>query len=62
VHRRRVTGRRRGIPGWHEIDWDHVERMRQEFPPLSGDTLIVDAVNPLADNLRLTLRHIGADR
>jgi len=28
VHRSRVEGRVRGIPGWHEIDWEHVQRMR----------------------------------
>jgi hypothetical protein len=55
-----VTGRRRGIPGWHEIDWDHVERMRQEFPPPGSPTLTVDAVEPLARNLQLVLDHVGA--
>jgi predicted kinase len=60
LHRQRVTGRRRGIPGWHEIDWDHVQRMRQEFPPPSSPTLTVDAVDPLARNLQLVLDHVGA--
>jgi predicted kinase len=23
LHRRRLEGRRRGIPGWHEVGWDH---------------------------------------
>ena len=53
VHRSRVAGRRRNIPGWHEIDWDHVDRMRAEFAPLTVPRLTVDAVDPLADNLRL---------
>jgi hypothetical protein len=30
VHRSRIEGRVRGIPGWHEVGWDHVERMRAE--------------------------------
>jgi predicted kinase len=60
LHRQRVTGRRRGIPGWHEIDWDHVQRMRQEFPPPHPPTLPVDAVDPLARNLQLVLDHVGA--
>ncbi|HST66761.1 MAG TPA: AAA family ATPase [Mycobacteriales bacterium] len=50
VHRRRVEGRRRDIPGWHEIGWDHVERMRAEFRPVTGPDLTLDAVDPLADN------------
>lgn len=36
LHRRRLEGRVRGIPGWHEVGWDHVERMRGEFPPLQA--------------------------
>lgn len=55
VHRSRVEGRRRDIPGWHEIGWDHVERMRAEFRPLTAPDLTLDAVDPRPDNLaRLT--------
>jgi predicted kinase len=62
LHRQRVTGRRRGIPGWHEIDWDHVQRMRQEVAPPSTPALTIDAVDPIDHNLRLVLDHINADR
>ena len=44
IHRARIEGRTRGIPGWHEVGWDHVERMRAEMPPLTEDRLIVDAI------------------
>lgn len=60
VHRSRVQGRVRGIPGWHEIGWDHVQRMRAEFSPLRADRLTLDAVAPLADNVEAVLRYIGA--
>ncbi|MBZ2194960.1 AAA family ATPase [Occultella gossypii] len=50
VHRSRVVGRVRGIPGWHEIDWAHVERMRAEFPALGGERLTLDAVLPVDRN------------
>lgn len=53
VHRQRVEGRRRGIPGWHEVGWDHVERMRAEFRPVTDKHLTLDAVDPLDHNLRL---------
>lgn len=59
LHRSRVEGRRRGIPGWHEITWEHVERMRARLEPWSGDTLRVDAVAPLADNLGAVLAYLG---
>jgi predicted kinase len=51
--RRRVESRRRGIPGWHEVGWDHVARMRREFRPVTDKQLTLDAVNPVDDNLRL---------
>ncbi|HEX2144597.1 MAG TPA: ATP-binding protein [Glycomyces sp.] len=55
LHRSRIEGRSRGIPNWHEIDWDHVERMRAEFPPLNVDKLVVDAVDPIDANLTKVL-------
>jgi predicted kinase len=53
VHRQRVEGRRRNIPGWHEIDWDHVERMRAEAPPLTVPHLTLDALDALDRNTQL---------
>lgn len=62
VHRSRVEGRVRGIPGWHEIDWAHVERMRGEFPPLTVERLVVDAVDPLDANLAKVRDHLEVRR
>ncbi|SED97693.1 AAA family ATPase [Rhodococcus koreensis] len=50
-YRRRVEVRQRHIPGWHEVDWDHVQRMRAESPPLTVPHLTVDTITPLEDNL-----------
>lgn len=58
VHRSRVDGRIRGIPGWHEIDWAHVERMRAELAPLTSDRLVVDAVRALDYNVAAVLNHL----
>jgi AAA domain len=60
VHRARVEGRVRGIPGWHEIGWDHVERMRGEFPPLTVDRLVVDALVPVEENVGAVLSYLEA--
>jgi hypothetical protein len=60
VHRARIQGRTRGIPGWHEVGWDHVERMRAEVVPLTVDRLIVDATEPVDENLRRVLGYIAA--
>jgi adenylate kinase family enzyme len=61
VHRTRIEGRVRGIPGWHEVGWDHVERMRAELAPPTVDRLVVDALNPLEDNLRRVLDYIAVE-
>lgn len=60
VHRGRIEGRTRGIPGWHEVGWDFVERMRAELPPLTADRLTVDAMEPVADNLRRVLGYLAS--
>ena len=33
LHRSRVDGRQRDIPGWYELDWSHVERARKRWDP-----------------------------
>lgn len=60
VHRSRVDGRVRGIPGWHEIDWNHVEFMRRELKPLRSPRLILDAVVPADVNLDSALAHVAS--
>jgi predicted kinase len=59
VHRERLEGRRRGIPGWHEVGWNHVERMRVEFPGVTREHLTIDAMDPLAANVESVCRSIG---
>jgi predicted kinase len=59
VHRARIEGRVRGIPGWHEVGWDHVERMRAETTPPTVDHLTVDAIEPLEDNFRRVVEYIA---
>jgi len=59
VHRSRIEGRTRSIPGWHEIDWGHVEFMKKEIEPLSVPHLTVDAMEPAGSNLKYVLTQIG---
>lgn len=58
VHRARIESRVRGIPGWHEVGWDHVQRMRAEVAPLTVDRLIVDAVEPVEANFSRVLDYV----
>jgi hypothetical protein len=49
VHRQRIDGRRRGIPGWRELRWEDVERAARGWERVEGD-LNLDAVRPWAEN------------
>jgi predicted kinase len=52
VHRARLEGRRRGIPGWHDAgDWQNVSKRLASFPPWSGEAMTIDSVHPLEHNV-----------
>ena len=53
VHRSRVAGRQRAIPDWYELDWDHVQRARDTWVPISDPDLVLDATSPVSQNLDL---------
>ena len=59
VHRSRIEGRSRAIPGWYELEWEGVARSRQTYEPLSCEKLGVDAVAPFADNLEEVRTYLG---
>lgn len=50
LHRSRIEGRRRGIPGWYELDWGHVARARDEWEALDDVDLVLDAAASVAQN------------
>jgi predicted kinase len=62
VHRRRVEGRTRAIPGWYELDWDHVEQARAGYVPMAEPKLVLDAIAPLADNVAAAHPHDARQR
>jgi predicted kinase len=51
LHRSRIEGRRRDIPGWHELTWDHVARVVAGWEPPEDVDLQLDAVEPLEANV-----------
>ncbi len=51
LHRSQLMRRRRKIPGWHELEWTDVEKVKEYFVPWMDDRLIVDMVNPYEENL-----------
>lgn len=61
LHRHRLEGRRRDIPGFiyeNECTWPAVEQRRAEYEVCGEDRLILDAVNPLDDNIRRAIEYV----
>ncbi len=57
LHRSRVDHRERGIPGWYEFDWSHVEESRKTWDPNMAVDLKVDTSEPLS-----TIQSVLGDR
>jgi predicted kinase len=51
IHRTRLKDRRRNIPGWHELEWADIEKVKQYYPPWEEEHLVLDMVNPLNENI-----------
>ncbi len=60
LHRRRLAGRQRGIPGWYELDWAEVERIRAEYEPWTTARLVLEMATPVPDNLAAALAYVEA--
>ena len=50
LHRARLKERQRKIPGWHELEWSEVERVKQYYSPWEGERLIVDMTHSFDEN------------
>lgn len=60
LHRARIEGRRRGIPGWPELTWEHIEDVRSRYEPPAAD-LTLDAAVALDANVA-ALKRLLTDR
>lgn len=58
VHRARLGARRRGIPGWYELEWEEVERVRGYYEPWQEEHLTLDMIVPLPDNIEASLAYL----
>ena len=56
-HRAQLAKRERKIPGWHELEWSEVERVREYFAPWQEEHLVLDMINPLAENFTKALHY-----
>lgn len=51
LHRERLLERERRIPGWYELDWADIERIKTYFVPWNEPRLVLDAVHPYEENV-----------
>lgn len=51
IHQARLKVRRRHIPGWHELEWPEVERVKGYYVPWRQAHLTLDMTNPFEENL-----------
>lgn len=51
LHRSRLQDRKRNIPGWHELEWADVEKVRQYYVPWNDERLKLDMTNLHNENL-----------
>jgi len=51
LHRARLNTRKRNIPGWHELEWSEVERVKLYYLPWEAERLVLDMVCPFNVNL-----------
>ena len=59
THRSRLAGRSRNIPGWYELTWEDVEKVRRDYEPWTSERLVLDAMRPLAENIRAAVDYVG---
>ena len=57
IHRSRLEDRRRHIPGWHELEWSEVGRVKKYYSPWEGDRLVLDMVHPFDENYLKAVRY-----
>jgi predicted kinase len=61
IHRARLSMRQRGISGWHELKWSEVQRVKEYYYPWDEDRLILDAIQPLEDNIEVVFKFLRSN-
>ena len=50
LHRSQLKVRKRNIPGWHELEWSDVEKVKQYYQPWNDERLKLDMINLYTEN------------
>jgi predicted kinase len=56
-HRTQLSKRERQIPGWHELEWSEVEKVKEYFVPWREEHLVLDMINPFTENFTKALHY-----
>jgi predicted kinase len=57
LHRKRLSERQRGIPGWYELKWAEVEYVISYYFPWIEEHLILDSLLPIDENIAAALQY-----
>jgi len=60
LHRTRIEGRIRDIPGWHELDWNHVDQFLDRWRAPGDIDLQLDATDPIDGNVAMLIDRLHA--
>ncbi|MBI3165323.1 MAG: ATP-binding protein [Chloroflexi bacterium] len=55
LHKERLRERKRNIPGWYELEWADVERIKSYFAPWNEPRLILDSIYSCEANIAKAL-------
>ncbi len=58
AHRVHLANRQRNIPGWHELEWGEVERVKAYYMQWNEERLILDAAYPLETNVACAIQYL----
>jgi predicted kinase len=56
-HRTQLSKRERKIPGWHELEWSAVEKVRKYFVPWQEEHLVLDMMNSFDENFTKAIHY-----
>jgi predicted kinase len=56
-HRTQLSRRERNIPGWHELAWSDVEKVKSYFLPWEQKRLVLDMIDPFDANSSRAIKY-----
>jgi predicted kinase len=61
LHRSRLKNRKRHIPGWRELEWSEVARVKQYYFPWEEERLVLDMAQPFDENYLKAKKYCDAE-